>query len=44
MITEFQSVAGAGENITKLPALLSGDVAEAVIYALSTAPNVNVSY
>jgi len=40
--TEFQAVAGLGRELP-IPGLKAADVSDAVVYALSTAPNVNVS-
>ncbi|XP_030757614.1 farnesol dehydrogenase-like [Sitophilus oryzae] len=41
--TEFQKVAGLGDIDLPIPAIYGPDVAEAVIYALSTAPHINVT-
>lgn len=42
--TEFGPISGfPQELLAQIPALYAQDVAEAVIYALSTSPNVNAS-
>lgn len=43
MKTEFQHVAGLGNELP-FPGLISDDIAEALVYVLSTPPNVDVSF